>query len=190
MGRIMRIAVCEDESVVREDIVKLIQKYQPDADVTAFASGEELLEAGMQYDIVFLDILFDDRMSGIQTARSIREKQENDENRKSIIVFITGYREYMEEAFDVNAFHYLLKPVSEDRFAQVLDRAWKEQSAYIESANKKVLVHTSGGVTEGYGKMERLEAELDGYFYRCYRCCLVNMEKISAYSTDIIRTGR
>ena len=96
----------------------------------------------------------------------------------------------MEEAFDVNAFHYLLKPVSEDRFAQVLDRAWKEQSAYIESANKKVLVHTSGGVTEGYGKMERLEAELDGYFYRCHRCCLVNMEKISAYSTDIIRTGR
>ena len=213
MGRIMRIAVCEDESVVREDIVKLIQKYQPDADVSAFASGEELLEAGMQYDIVFLDILFDDRMSGIQTARSIREKQENDENRKSIIVFITGYREYMEEAFDVNAFHYLLKPVSEDRFAQVLDRAWKEQSAadlrdrqyilfksanmqqkiflkdidYIESANKKVLVHTSGGVTEGYGKMERLEAELDGYFYRCHRCCLVNMEKISAYSTDIIQ---
>ena len=92
----MRIAVCEDESVVREDIVKLIQKYQPDADVTAFASGEELLEAGMQYDIVFLDILFDDRMSGIQTARSIREKQENDENRKNIIVFITGYREYRE----------------------------------------------------------------------------------------------
>ena len=187
MGRIMRIAVCEDESVVREDIVKLIQKYQPDADVTAFASGEELLEAGMQYDIVFLDILFDDRMSGMQTARSIREKQENDKKRKSIIVFITGYREYMEEAFDVNAFHYLLKPVSEDRFAQVLDRAWKEQSAYIESANKKVLVHTSGGVTEGYGKMERLEAELDGYFYRCHRCCLVNMEKISAYSADIIQ---
>ena len=186
MGRIMRIAVCEDESVVREDIVKLIQKYQPDADVTAFASGEELLEAGMQYDIVFLDILFDDRMSGIQTARSIREKQENDENRKSIIVFITGYREYMEEAFDVNAFHYLLKPVSEDRFAQVLDRAWKEQSAYIESANKKVLVHTSGGVTEGYGKMERLEAELDGYFYRCHRCCLVNMEKIAEMRSDQI----
>ena len=62
MGRIMRIAVCEDESVVREDIVKLMQKYQPDADVTAFASGEELLEAGMQYDIVFLDILFDDKI--------------------------------------------------------------------------------------------------------------------------------
>lgn len=56
MGRIMRIAVCEDESVVREDIVKLMQKYQPDADVTAFASGEELLEAGMQYDLSLIHI--------------------------------------------------------------------------------------------------------------------------------------
>ena len=126
MGRIRRMAVCEDESVVREDIVKLIQKYQPDADVTAFASGEELLEAGMQYDIVFLDILFDDRMSGIQTARSIREKQENDENRKSIIVFITGYREYMEEAFDA---HYILSARSSSPVWLILSKyRWPARS--------------------------------------------------------------
>lgn len=209
----MRVAVCEDEGVAREDIVKLIQKYQPDADVAAFASGEELLEAGMEFDILFLDIQFDDGLSGMQTARSIRLKQENAGRRKSIIVFITGYREYMEEAFDVNAFHYLLKPVREDKFAQVLERAWREQTAaslgdqqyiflksagvrhkiflkdidYIESANKKVLIHTADGETEGYGKMEKYESELAGKFYRCHRCCLVNMEKISAYSVDTIQ---
>ena len=34
----------------------------------------------------------------------------------------TGYREYMEDAFDVNAFHYLVKPVDEKKFHTVLHR--------------------------------------------------------------------
>ena len=119
----------------------------------------------------------------------------------------------MEAAFDVNAFHYLIKPINEEKFSEVFSRAWKEafvfrkqtkQSIivkssgtqqklllkdiyYIESSNKKVIFHTTEGILEIYGKMEELENRLGNTFYRCHRCYLVNMEKISAYSADNIQ---
>ena len=58
---------------------------------------------------------------------------------------------------------------------------------YIESGNKKVIIHTTDGVLEVYGKMEELENGLGNAFYRCHRCFLVNMEKISAYSAENIQ---
>lgn len=58
---------------------------------------------------------------------------------------------------------------------------------YIESCNKKVIFHMTDGILEIYGKMEELEKLLGNTFYRCHRCYLVNMEKISAYSADNIQ---
>ena len=119
----------------------------------------------------------------------------------------------MEAAFDVNAFHYLIKPIDVEKFSKVFSRAWKkvfvfeEQSKqyiivkssgtqqkillkniyYIESSNKKVIFHTTNGTLEVYKKMKELENTLGNTFYRCHRCYFVNMEKISAYSTDNIQ---
>ena len=119
----------------------------------------------------------------------------------------------MEESFDVKAFHYLIKPIDPEKFAEVFDRARKEMSAfdeqnkkqimvktsgiqqkiwlrdiyYIESGNKKVIIHTTGGILEVYGKMEEFESSLGNSFYRCHRCYLVKMEKISAYSMGNIQ---
>ena len=42
---------------------------------------------------------------------------------------------------------------------------------------------------EVYGKMDELEQMTGSSFYRCHRCYLVNMEKITAYSTDTIRVA-
>ncbi len=58
---------------------------------------------------------------------------------------------------------------------------------YIESSNKKVIFHTTNGTLEVYKKMKELENTLGNTFYRCHRCYFVNMEKISAYSTDNIQ---
>lgn len=58
---------------------------------------------------------------------------------------------------------------------------------YIESRNKKVIIHTTNETLEVYGKMEELENRLGNAFYRCHRCYLVNMEKIAAYSGDNIQ---
>ncbi len=207
----MRIAVCDDDRPIREELIRLIQKQVSDADIMEYQSGEKLLHAGVDFDIYFLDIEMD-TVSGMELARHIREREETGRKR-SIIIFVTGYREYMGEAFDVNAFHYLLKPLDEKKFAEVFARAWKEASVfceqekryimveslgaqqrlllkeiyYIESRNKKVIIHTTDKTLEVYGKMEELENRLGSTFYRCHRCYLVNMEKISAYSADNIQ---
>ena len=207
----MRIAVCDDDRAIREELFRLIQKQVSEADIMEYQSGEELINARGNFDIYFLDIEMGE-VSGMDIARRIREQEENGRQR-SIIIFVTGYREYMEAAFDVNAFHYLIKPIDTEKFSEVFRRAWKEAAVfyeqekkyiivkssgtqqkillkniyYIESGNKKVIFHTTNGTLEVYGKMEELEKGLGNTFYRCHRCYLVNMEKISAYSADNIQ---
>ena len=179
----MRIAVCDDESAIRNEIVRLIRVQQPNADIMSFASGEELLAEQGEFSIYFLDIIGIGKFSGIETAKVIRERQK--QQPRSMIIFITGYREYMEDVFDVNAYHYLVKPMKETKFFEVFGRAWKEAMTseesvekkifiktagiskniflkdifYIESNNKKVLFHTMQGEFEVHTKMESLEAE-------------------------------
>ena len=207
----MRIAVCDDDRAIREELFRLIQKQVSEADIMEYQSGEELINARGNFDIYFLDIEMGE-VSGMDIARRIREQEDNGRQR-SIIIFVTGYREYMEAAFDVNAFHYLIKPIDTEKFSEVFHRAWKEVSVfreqtkkyimvksygtqrklllkdiyYIESGNKKVIFHTTDGTLEVYGKMDELENRLGNTFYRCHRCYLVNMEKISAYSGDHIQ---
>lgn len=207
----MRIAVCDDDRAIREELSRLIQKQVSEVDIAEYQSGEELINAKGNFDIYFLDIEMG-KVSGMDIARHIRGQEENGRQR-SIIIFVTGYREYMEAAFDVNAFHYLMKPIDTEKFSEVFGRAWKEAAVsyeqtkkyiivkssgtqqkillkniyYIESGNKKVIFHTTDGTLEVYGKMEELENGLRNTFYRCHRCYLVNMEKISAYSADNIQ---
>ena len=207
----MRIAVCDDDRVIREELSRLIQKQVSEVDIVEYQSGEELINAKVNFDIYFLDIEMG-KVSGMDIARHIREQEESGRQR-SMIIFVTGYREYMEAAFDVNAFHYLIKPIDTEKFSEVFKRAWKEAAVfyeqekkyiivkssgtqqkillkniyYIESGNKKVIFHTTNGTLEVYGKMEELEKGLGNTFYRCHRCYLVNMEKISAYSADNIQ---
>ncbi len=207
----MRIAVCDDDRAIREELSRLIKEQVPEADIMEYQSGEEMIRDRERFDISFLDIEMGD-ISGMDIAKGIREQEEKDRYR-SIIIFVTGYREYMEEAFDVNAFHYLVKPINQKKFSEVFGRAWKEAAAleeqirkyimvksagtqqkvllqdiyYIESGNKKVIFHTANGILEVYGKMEGLENSLGDSFYRCHRCYLVNLEKITAYSADNIQ---
>ena len=207
----MKIAVCDDDKATREHIISLIKEQLQDAEIVTFGSGEEMLKAQEDFDISFLDVEMKE-LSGMDVAKQIRQEQEEKGSTRSIIIFVTGYEKYMNDAFDVSAFHYLLKPVNEEKFCTVFERALKELSVteertklyilvrnsgvqqkvyikdiyYIESANKKVIIHTSEGILESYGKMEELERMTGGGFYRCHRCYLVNMENIVSYNADTI----
>jgi len=206
----IHISVCDNEAAVREDIAGILNNCSKNIEITQFSTGEELLEAKNIFHIHIIDIELDN-MSGIDVAKQIRLREKNKRS-KSIIIFVTGFREYMEDAFDVNAFHYLVKPIDEKKMSTVFKRALKEAFArynqekqyvivryngmqkkvlikdiyYIESNNKKVVFHTKDGNIETYGKMDDWENELGDNFYRSHRCYLVNMEKITAYSVDTI----
>lgn len=174
----MNIAVVDDEEVIREQINGFIKKRNPDFNTSDFATGEELLAAGTEFEIIFLDIQMEG-MGGIEAAKTIRQS-----NTDRVIIFITGIKEHVFEAFDVSAFHYLLKPIAEQKFMEVLDRAIEEAGKrkgqkerqifirtknqgytlkrnsilYIENRGKKVEIHTTDmeDIVETYAGMEEL----------------------------------
>ena len=105
----MNIAVVDDEEAIREQIGGFIKKRNPDFNISVFDTGEGLLAAGKDFDIIFLDIQMEG-MGGIEAARTLRQSGVD-----AVVIFITGIREYVFEAFDVSAFHYLLKPIEEQK---------------------------------------------------------------------------
>lgn len=207
----MNIAICDDEEKVRKQIASLIKKLESDVKISSFAKGLDMLSDRKFFDICFLDIEMGD-ISGIELAKKIRKEQGNS-GKRSIIIFVTAFREYMEDAFDVNAFHYLVKPIKEKKFAEVFQRAVKEVATvderrekyvivkdgeskrklllreiqYIESSDRKVVFHMDNGLTETYARMYDLENELGDLFFRTHRCYIVNLEKVTAYSANSIQ---
>ena len=203
----IEIAVCDDETVIREQIQQFVQKKTPAIHTETYSTGEELLTANISFDLVFLDIQMEG-LNGMDTARALRAKKE-----ETILIFVTGSKDYVFEAFDVSAFHYLLKPLSEEKLDEVLERALEEvnrrktqekkqlliqtrnrnynldQSAifYLESRGKKVEIHTPGETITVYASISKLEEQLGNNFYRCHRGYLVNLAYIAEYRTDRIR---
>lgn len=209
----LNIAICDDESIIREQIKNLIEKQELNYTLKIFSSGQELLEARLHFDIIFLDIQMEG-INGIDTARKLRERGE-----EAILIFITGLKEYVFDAFDVSAFHYLLKPVEEEKFHRVFHRALEELKKreqkkhgehqkqeqffvktrthsftinkndilFIENRARKVEIHTRQEMIEIYAVMNELEQQLGQNFYRCHRGYLVNMAYIVEYTADSIQ---
>ena len=205
----MDIAVVDDEKAIREHICGLVEERQPESRIEAYATGGELLASGKRFDIVFLDIQMEG-MNGIEAARSLREKNANLGVEDTVLVFITGIKDYVFDAFDLYAFQYLLKPIDEGKFAEALERAVREAAKkkerrvlfiksrnltldqseilYIESRAKKVEIHTAGAAQaiEIYAAMDELEGQLGENFYRCHRAYIVNMDCITEYDGESI----
>lgn len=202
----MKIAVVDDEILIRKSIEELIREKEPACLIDSYESGEELLLTNRQYDVVFLDIRLKGQ-NGIETAKSLRQRWED-----TILIFLTGVKDYVFQAFDVAAFHYLLKPVEKEKFEEVLERALrkagkrsggetdffliktrnrtlplqKSSILYVESRGKKAEIHTVRETIELYASLNGMEAELGISFYRCHRGYLVNMAYVSEYCHDSI----
>ena len=203
----LKIAICEDDNMQRKNIVNMIETYLGAIDKRCntfeFISGEELLLSIDNFDIYFLDIQMDN-VSGIDTAKRIRLIHE-----KAIIIFTTGFKDYVFDAFDVNAFHYILKPIDKNKFKDILYLAVKSISKkykfliaktinsstkillkdiiYIESDQRKIRVHTTYDIIEYYYKISDLENELsEDNFFRCHKCYIINLEYVKSFDNTFI----
>ncbi len=121
----MRIAICDDEeaqlSLIGSYILQYIEDENLNISVKSFREPAELLEyekSSGGSEIYLLDIVMDG-MSGLELGRRIREY-----NRRAAIIYITTEREFSLDAFSVNAFSYLVKPVEKERLFQELNKCF------------------------------------------------------------------
>ena len=206
----MRIAICDDEKDIRELIANKVTKQCPAAEIVFFSSGEELLLSNMIPDILFLDIQMSGK-NGMETARELRKKDRN-----MILIFVTAVEEYVFQAFDVGAFHYIVKPIDDAKFTDVLHRAVDELGirrndaneteekylmissggmhtkvafndiVYAEVFNRKIVIHKPDETIEYYGKMSDLESLAGDSFFRPHRAYLINFKYVEKYDASTI----
>lgn len=207
----MRVAICDDEKEICGQLKRLVLRQRADCEVFLFDSGHQLLETRQRFHIILMDIQMEG-MSGIETAKALRMKDEN-----AVLIFVTALKEYVFDAFDVSAFHYLLKPVSEDKFRRVFESACRQAQKqeeeegeqiffrtrvrsftlqkrdifYVESRGRKVDIHTAKECVTVYATMNGLAEQLGESFYRCHRGYLVNLSHVAEYEPDriLLRNG-
>ncbi len=112
----MNILAVEDERLNLLTILDCLKEASPQSNINGFSNGEEALlyAKDNNIDVAFLDIELG-TMSGLDLALKLKEI-----NGKTNIIFVTGYSDYMGNAFSMHASGYILKPVTTDQIIEEL----------------------------------------------------------------------
>ena len=206
----MRIVICDDEAgyrrLLHEKILQDSIANDYEAEILEFEGGEELLSSNLARaaDVYFLDIQMEQGTDeGIQAARDLRRRGE-----KGLIVYVTGFIDYVQTGYEVKAFRYLLKSQIPGKLSQVLKDIRKELSGeevfsfqsgretirvkqreilYIESDKRQLHLVSQEAEYQFYGTLEEAQKELGEQFLRCHRSFLANMEWIEGYTRDSLK---
>ncbi|MCM1055698.1 MAG: LytTR family DNA-binding domain-containing protein [Bacteroides sp.] len=203
----LTIAVCDDNEAQITELRRLLDRWSEDKpfalEIDEYVSAEGFLFSypDKPCDILLLDIEMKE-ISGMELAKKLRA-----EGDRLPIVFITGYSEHIGEGYEVEALHYLLKPLNEEKLFNVLDRYIKrrfskkdeillqcrekllhvsaEEIVYIEAAGKRTIVKLADGGTvlceSGIGEAKKALTE---DFILCHRSFAVNIRFIRSISAD------
>ncbi|MBC8547169.1 response regulator [Clostridiaceae bacterium NSJ-31] len=122
-----RVLIADDEEIIRRGIAKLLEKDNEIEVVAQAEDGEYALELAKKYqpELLFVDINMP-FLNGLEFIEKIHE-----ELAESLIVIITGYDDfkYAQRALQLGVFEYQLKPISEERFYDTLNRAKQRLSS-------------------------------------------------------------
>ncbi len=192
----IRIAAVDDEKECLERIdgyLDRMSEYKTERFLTT--NAEELLEkcrAGERFDLVFLDIEMGS-MTGIDAAKQISEGGSG-----PLIIFTTAHSQYVREAFYVNAFQYMFKPIEFEDFRYEFERAASavqrrnrtfevsnghgkvllkcSDVIYIETRDRHLVVKTAEREYQYNGTIKDVQRQLSGYgFSRAEQGILINL---------------
>ena len=197
----LKIAICEDSASERERLKQQLRDTElfEGAQYCCYADGKQLIEAvqgGEYFDIAFLDIDMP-LVNGIEAAKRISRA-----SKECLIIFVTAYPQYAIQAFDCNAFNYVLKNDGYDRLYSVALKAMEKYKAlhgiyrigtkdeiinlkvsdicYIECLGKHLVFHTCEDEYTVRGKISEALTRLCAFgFCQCHQGYIVNMEKIT-----------
>lgn len=120
----LNVGICEDEpddiDVIRRHLVHYEMAHDIDFQVSAFPDGSSLFDhytGSGTFQILFLDVELPGE-NGLKIANFIRS---NLDDHAVKIVFVSNYPDYMQDSFNVQAFHYISKPLRQEAFDAVMD---------------------------------------------------------------------
>ncbi len=207
-----RIAICDDEQNQVEYITSIVVSWSAheghNCEMRTFASAEAFLfeyEEDKAYDILLLDVEMKN-ITGIELAKRIRR-----DNNRAEIIFITSHFEFVGEGYEVDALHYLIKPISSDKLTQVLTKASEKLSVeppsviiscegetvklyesdilYAESFLHYIVIHTKDKEYKIKENISVFENKVSDDFYRIHRSYLVSLKHITRISRTSVNIG-
>lgn len=207
-----RIAICDDEQNQIEYITSIVASWSAHeghgCEIRTFASTEAFLfeyEEDKAYDILLLDVEMKN-INGIELAKRIRK-----DNNRAEIIFITSHFEFVGEGYEVDALHYLIKPISAEKLTQVLTKAAEKISVeppsvviscegetvklyeadirYVESFLHYIVIHTKDKEYKIRENISVFENRVSDDFYRIHRSYLVSLKHITRISRTSVNIG-
>ena len=205
----IKIAVVEDELEMSNILVKFINKFfeenELDVKVTVFNNALKFLDAyNFNFDLIFMDINMPS-LDGINASKKLREIDS-----EVMLIFVTSLAQYAIKGYEVNAFDFIVKPISYYNFALKLTRAIDNLSkddtkiivinsktsikkikvrkiCYIEVIEHKLIFHTTEGDFVSYGTLKTYQELLkDDHFCLCNQCYFVNLKYVTEVKDNIV----
>lgn len=195
---ILHLVICDDEAAFVSHLTELVERYAEESGekikITAYYDGMELIEKyDPSTDLIFLDIQMK-LLDGLHTAERIRQMDQ-----KVGLIFLTTLTQYGLEGYNYQAANYIIKPIKYIRLKTELNRFLErrrsvetpsiivrndtrkykvqlKELSYIETFNRKLLLHTNQEKIISYKTMKEMESELaENGFARCHTSYLVNL---------------
>ena len=203
----VKIAICDDDLNVIEEISRFLLEYEKNNSVSfeilGFYDGDELLASNQKFDLIFLDIEME-HIDGFEAANEIREFDMN-----VFIVYITSHSGHFERALKVHAFEYIIKPIKQERLLGVMNDFFAARHDVSEKiiqllmsdgfvnvklnkiyyffaeSKKKILMHTVDDDVLIYENLADIYNKLDKtQFYMTKRGSVVNLRYVKRLKDD------
>lgn len=117
----MRIAICDDDIKYVKDVERHLKQYFSEhglsLDLSKYNNGTDLLNSNINFDIVFLDIEMPN-INGIELGKKLQKSNPN-----LILIYITAYNHYLDDALDLGITRFFDKPIDSKRFYRGLEKA-------------------------------------------------------------------
>ncbi len=143
----MKIAIVEDEKVHADYLVRLLEAWfkenRVDFCIREFPNAAAFLfewEQDQAWNALFFDIQMPG-LSGVELAKEIRR-----ENRRVALVFVTGMTDFLLEGYEVEALHYLVKPVDAAKISSCMERVY---GRYMEQEKREVILTEAREMVDG-----------------------------------------
>lgn len=216
----MRVAIIDDERVEREKLQGFLNQFAEEfskkIEIFTYTSGDELLsQYESKYDILIFDVDMPGT-NGIDTARKIREMDQN-----VVILFVTNIAQYAINGYEVEAVDYVIKPIGYFDFSMKFQKAVSKaeqrkdkkialdtvdgmrkllvsELCYVEVFSHYLIYHTKDEQYKVRGSMKEHEMELIPYgFCRIHKSYLVSLGHVEeirknevVIGTEVLPIGR